>query len=303
MERFMTMTRVVATTLVASLVLISCGGEQQITSSGNQDPTGKTAENPFQLGYGETATVSAENVAVTFTELIGESRCPLDVMCFWEGEVTIGLQIVDLPADTHFVPMTLSPGFLGPLPPSKDTLGFRITLLDVQPYPISSTAPTPDSEYMATIAIFRQEPMDTTLEGEIIIGTQLPAVGDNFQLDTVVIEGDIMRLTIWHSGGCGDHDFELFFSPAAFAESLPVQAVLRFRHTDLGDPCDAWLQREVTFDLRPLAQFYQIMYGTLDCMILHVSDDLSGTQISRLVTAWYYPSDMRPTSWCNQTGE
>lgn len=293
------MTNRIAVGVVVCLLQLACGGNEPLVSNDDQNSAPKVVTNPFQLAFGETVTVTAENVEVTFADVVSDSRCPIDVVCFWEGEVTIGLRIVDLPADTHYVPMSMRPGFMGPIAATKDTVGFRISLIDILPYPIS-TVPVTDSDYVAKIAIFRLEPRDTTLTGEVVVGNDWPILGDLFQLDTVFIVGDILHLAIWHGGGCGDHDYELFFSPASFAESLPVQATLRPRHTDLDDPCDAWLRQELTFDLRPLAQFYQISYGTLDCMQVHVSDDLSGAQTSRVITVRYYPSGMRSTPWCSR---
>ena len=65
------------------------------------------------------------------------------------------------------------------------------------------------------------------------------------------------QLEVNHSGGCGDHDFALFMSPATFAESVPVQANLWLQHRDRDDPCDGMVLQTLTFDLQPVAGLHR----------------------------------------------
>ncbi|MBD3299560.1 MAG: hypothetical protein GF341_12960, partial [candidate division Zixibacteria bacterium] len=226
------MSRSILISIVGILLLASCSGEQAVNPDGGREPLNRTVSNPFEFGIGETVTVTNEGVSVTFMEVIEDSRCPTDVVCFWEGQVTLGLEVVDLPSDTFFVPVSMRPGTLGPIPPPKDTLGFRFALIDVTPYPVS-TDTIADSEYVARLAVFRLDAIDS-LDGDVLIQNDPPPVGDAFELDTVVIEDDVLYATVWHSGGCGDHEYELYFAPPGFAESYPVQATLKLRHTDQG---------------------------------------------------------------------
>lgn len=295
------MTRTILTLAVVILFLGSCGGDQGVNPDNGQDRAHKTVSNPFELGFGETVTVVKEGVSVTFAEVIEDSRCPIDAQCIWEGRAVLGLQVIDFPSDTFFVQVALRPGSLGPIPPPLDTLGFRFALIEVRPYPVSFQ-PIPDSEYVAKLAVFRLDQIDS-VDGEVMIRTTPPPVADPFELDTVSIEDDILRLTVWHSGGCGDHDYELYFSPPGFAESFPVQATLKFRHVDHDDPCDAYLKHELAFDLRPIAQFYEMSYGQRDCMILHVSDELSGRPAVLAKTIWYYPTGVSPSPPCSHFTE
>lgn len=48
---------------------------------------------PFQLRVNQTATLSSENLQIKFLNVTGDSRCPIDVVCFWAGEVTIEVNI------------------------------------------------------------------------------------------------------------------------------------------------------------------------------------------------------------------
>jgi len=287
-------TRILISLLI--IVLVASCGSEKATNTDKNNPNYKVANNPFELHIGETATLETENLEVTFESLLGDSRCAADVTCIWEGQAEIRLRVVDgTTGDTSYVPLIRRPGQI-PITAVKDTLGLRFAFVELDPYPIS-TVIIPDSERVATLAVFRNAHLNG-LDGEVILQDALPRQSDLFQLDTVFIVGDVMHLSIMHSGGCGDHDYELFFSPAAFAESLPVQATLRPRHTDQGDPCDAWLRKDLEFDLRPLAQQYLISYGALDCMVVHVSDDLSGAQTMQALTVTYFPTGMRSTPFC-----
>lgn len=95
---------------------------------------------------------------------------------------------------------------------------------------------------------------------------------DSFDLNSVLVDADTMTLNISYSGGCKDHEFNLFMSPAAFLESNPVQANLYLRHNSHGDACEAYLTEEATFNLRPIAELYQHFYGQKDEIILNVFD-------------------------------
>jgi hypothetical protein len=285
---------------------MSCGGSRSTDSQdgdGSNYPAGKISDHVFELGYGQTAMLPSESLSVTFESVIGDSRCPSGVVCFWEGEATIGLRVTTASAGVHDLVLTLRPGCAYRCDPDKairDTLGYRFQLLAVDPYP-AIDVPIPLEDRRVTLAVFPYPDLDS-LEGEVIISNQSPAAIQDarFVLDSVRIEGDIITLTVEYSGGCNEHEFELHMSPAAFMESLPVQANLYLRHTDFDDPCDAWLRRSVSFDLRPIAHLYEIGYGGLDCIILNVHDDLTGSDPPRTISVLYHPEGAPPTTWCNQ---
>ncbi len=111
---------------------------------------------------------------------------------------------------------------------------------------------------------------------------------DQFDLNSVVVAGNEITLNLSYSGGCEEHEFELFMSPAAFMESNPVQANLFLRHNGKDDACDAYITTEVSFDLSPLAELYQQFYGRKDEIILNVFDYFQG-QPGHHITARYFP--------------
>ena len=83
------------------------------------------------------------------------------------------------------------------------------------------------------------------------------------------VTGDILTITIQHSGGCMEHIMEVYVLDA-FLESYPPQADCYIYHDDPGDPCDAIVPTTDGFDLLPLADLYISSYGTAGPLILNL---------------------------------
>ena len=98
--------------------------------------------------------------------------------------------------------------------------------------------------------------------------------------------GNVLQLEVSHSGGCGEHDFALFMSPATFAESNPVQASLWLQHQDRDDPCDGIVVQTLTFDLRPVAGLHQQVYGRKDPIQLNVYGFFQGEPGEAISLTW-----------------
>jgi hypothetical protein len=78
-----------------------------------------------------------------------------------------------------------------------------------------------------------------------------------------------------------------------FMESYPVQANLYLQHFDHGDPCDAIVYREATFDLTPIAASYIEGYGTADPIVLNILG-YDYMDPHRTISVTYYPGNGRP---------
>jgi len=113
-------------------------------------------DEPFWLNFGESKVLMPDILRVEFQRLLEESRCPSDVICVWEGRARIGL-LLQTPADSIQVELLL-PGFatqgdtLAHQP--VDTLGYRMTLMQLDPYP-KSDRPTRPSDYKALLKVSR----------------------------------------------------------------------------------------------------------------------------------------------------
>lgn len=99
---------------------------------------------PFRLWHGQST--DCEEVNVTFTGDVQDSRCPTTVTCVWEGRVDVEVQVgnelvkLGLPDDAQ-------------LGSSKATVGdYEIELLDVFPAPITAD-PIPNESYRIKLVI------------------------------------------------------------------------------------------------------------------------------------------------------
>lgn len=103
------------------------------------DPTGALDESVV-LAYGESKRVGPDSLEIGFDRAINESRCGLEpeVACIWAGRAIIGLWLYGLAPDT----VRLEIGIGGYVfmedtlaHEHGDTLGYRLTLLQLDPYP------------------------------------------------------------------------------------------------------------------------------------------------------------------------
>jgi len=75
---------------------------------------------------------------------------------------------------------------------------------------------------------------------------------DMFRMDSAYVEGDSLHLQVSYSGGCREHEFNLWKLPPNALEPPPVELMLA--HEDNGDMCEAWITEWMAFSLRPLRE-------------------------------------------------
>ena len=76
----------------------------------------------------------------------------------------------------------------------------------------------------------------------------------------IELHGDILSMLVAFGGCTPEHDFTLYMT-GGFMESNPVQVRLVLGHDDFDEPCDAAFERRLRFDLRPLREAYERVYG------------------------------------------
>lgn len=87
----------------------------------------------FELNYEEDKTSSDGSVMVLFNNDVVDSRCPLNVICVWEGQAEVTLTVTFEDTEPQDVYMILRADYEEL---AKDTLNnFIFTLVDVLPYP------------------------------------------------------------------------------------------------------------------------------------------------------------------------
>ena len=117
-------------------------------------PARVAPDEPFYLRPGETATIEDGPAAVTWTRLVGDSRCPRLVQCVWRGEAKLAVEITSVMGRP--LPAELSTNEAGGIR-AVETSPYHIELMDVLPYPDSPDAPLQAEEYAARFVVRRTQ--------------------------------------------------------------------------------------------------------------------------------------------------
>jgi len=69
----------------------------------------------FRLGVGQQATFSDAPLDIIFHRVTGDSRCPRDATCIWQGEASAEIEIIDWKGDpaTIWSSQVIASGDLG----------------------------------------------------------------------------------------------------------------------------------------------------------------------------------------------
>lgn len=127
--------------LICLIAVTRCGGS----------PTkpGVPFDEPFTLAVGESASFDGAALVVEFRGVAGDSRCPADAVCIQGGDAIVQVRVrTGLTAnyELHTGDSSRATARHG---------SFRISLVDLQPYPFSSRT-IAQSEYRATLTVSRQ---------------------------------------------------------------------------------------------------------------------------------------------------
>ncbi len=75
---------------------------------------------------------------------------------------------------------------------------------------------------------------------------------DPFRMDSAYVDGDFLMLQVSYSGGCRDHDFNLWRLPPNALIPPPIELALS--HHANGDACEAWITRWLVYSLVSLRE-------------------------------------------------
>lgn len=101
--------------------------------------------------------------------------------------------------------------------------------------------------------------------------------GDPYSILNTRILGDMLFVTVQHSGGCKEHEFNLI-GPLTIPAGDPTPITAYLLHDANGDACEALITRELSFDLTPLKERWKNVTGRSSGTIaLSVNDMHSGS--------------------------
>ncbi|HEX9886089.1 MAG TPA: hypothetical protein VGA70_06355 [Longimicrobiales bacterium] len=117
--------------MIVAAAAMGCGGGAGPTET--ETSAALTAESGIELRFGETLAVEGTVLRISFTDVLGDSRCPSDVTCVWAGNasVQVGISAGSGPTFPLVLNSTLEPRH-------ADWNGVRVTLLEVLPEPLST---------------------------------------------------------------------------------------------------------------------------------------------------------------------
>jgi hypothetical protein len=103
----------------------------------------------FELSPGQTAVVESGGLTVTFVKVNEDSRCPINAVCVWQGNVATALLVGPTTGDK--TPVTLHTTLT---PHSASSGSFTVALTGIQP--AKKDGNIPQADYVATFRITRQ---------------------------------------------------------------------------------------------------------------------------------------------------
>lgn len=106
----------------------------------------------FSVGYDRVVRIQSEDLEIQFTDVVGDSRCPSETQCVWQGQVEIRLHITRGDRDLGNLNLIRQMGLEDSAIATID--GYSIKLIDVKPYP-KNTQPIEVSDYTAILEVSR----------------------------------------------------------------------------------------------------------------------------------------------------
>lgn len=287
------MNKTIRVLVIATVFIFSgCYGK---SVSPKVDPVKGSLGAAIEIDLGGQAIIESENLKVEFRSVLGDSRCPSNVLCFWQGIADIELRVITNGEDTALVGVSLyglTSDAVFPNELSIDTMGYLFTLVNLDPYPKmpDDGIQAPVKNYVATIRILRTG--DDTFPNPVVLSDR-SAVSlrmDDFDLDSVSISGKTISLDIAYGGGCKTHYFSLYMSPNSFAKSDPVQADLYLIHYNNDDACRAYVHRTVRFDISPIIGRQIELFGEDNPILLNIYDYEQNPE--NKITVLYTPPEL-----------
>jgi hypothetical protein len=113
-------------------------------------PVGPTAplNQRFTIQPGQSTEVEGTPLRVLFLRVSADSRCPADVICIQAGDATVLVRALESQSSDYELHTGAQPRVV--TTPS----GYRIELVELQPYPFSNRPILP-SDYRATFIVSR----------------------------------------------------------------------------------------------------------------------------------------------------
>jgi hypothetical protein len=102
----------------------------------------------FDIKVGQEASISSQQLTLKFLSVSEDSRCPQGTICMWEGNGKVNIELTPSDQTSYVVELNTAIS----LTSEATYLTYKISLLDLQPYPLAGSA-IQQSEYIATVRV------------------------------------------------------------------------------------------------------------------------------------------------------
>ena len=100
----------------------------------SQAQTSESGNNTITIGINKTAKIPNSKINLEFKNIVEDSRCPVDVTCVWEGIAIVNLK-ANNGSETKNIQLATKDFEPKNTKKSTDFDGYKISLIDVKPYP------------------------------------------------------------------------------------------------------------------------------------------------------------------------
>ena len=134
----------------AKLLIVALSCLLFATACDEKSPVAPTVplNRQFTLAPGESASIEDTSITIEFMRVSGDSRCPADAICIQGGDALVEVRV----RNGSTAEYELHTGDQSRA--AVTHAGFRIELMQLQPYPFSSRTIQP-GEYRATLTVTR----------------------------------------------------------------------------------------------------------------------------------------------------
>jgi hypothetical protein len=241
--------------------LISCQDEVLLPGYGTIDVT-QDSPKDTTLKVGESVLLN-NDLLITFTGVGTDSRCPIDAICVWAGDAEVKLKLKKGNLEREVVLHT------GLTPTSVLFDGYEIALVNVLPARKSTEQIKPDQ--YSILLRFRYNINSEKKQVSFIDGnTDWVLKKDVLTINSASIEKDELVMSVSYSGGCRDHIIDLY-SYTGIMKSNPPQMNLVLSHNANGDMCEAYITKNIRFDLSKIKEYLGGLVGVTGTVILNIN--------------------------------
>ena len=253
-------------------ILLSLGLLTLLTFSSCQDDTllpvyqsvsvSSNTPTDVTLKAGDSVFLNDE-LMITFTSVGADSRCPIDLMCFWAGDAEVKLKLSKGGLQKEVVLHT------GLTPTAIVFDGYEIALKNVLPAR-KSNEDIKQNQYVIDLKINYNVNSQLKQVYFIDANSEWMIKKDMLVVNSAVIENNLLALSVSYSGGCRDHIIDLY-AYTGILKSNPPQMNLALSHNANGDMCEAYVTRTIKFDLSKIKEYLGGQVGYTGTVILNIN--------------------------------